>query len=114
MTVSIVCASGTTPWLDPDNVDATSPSDVWFQAQLTNNGDEPGDCSSLYYTATDASGNALANEYFASDTMGAGESKQVGVRIDGSRFSGAQGPVWVQLFDSTGSALGGAQLTINP
>jgi hypothetical protein len=114
MAANIVCASGTAPWLDPDNVDASSPADVWFQAQVTNDGDEPGDISTLYYTATDGNGNTLVNEYFGSDTIGVGETKQIGVRIEGSRLAGAQDPVWVQLYDSGGNQLGGARLTINP
>jgi hypothetical protein len=114
MAANIVCASGTAPWLDPDNVDASTPGDVWFQAQVTNDGDESGDISTLYYAATDGNSTTLVNEYFSSDTIGVGETKQIGARIEGSRFAGAQSPVWVQLYDSAGNQLGGAQLTINP
>jgi hypothetical protein len=114
MAANIVCATGTAPWLDPDNVDASSPGDVWFQAQVTNDGDEPGDISTLYYTATDANSTTLVNEYFSSVTVGVGETKQIGARIEGSRLAGAHTPVWVQLYDASGDQLGGAQLTINP
>lgn len=111
MPANIVCAPDSPPWNDPDTVSLSSPVDVWFQAVLANDGDEPGDTGTLYYS--DQSGTITGN--FPSVTINPGDTPQQGVNITSDQWSAlGETDTWITLYDGDGNTLGAARLTVTP
>jgi hypothetical protein len=113
MAADVQIGTGTAPTVSPDTVDSSNPSDVWFQWEMTNKGDEDGSSVNYYVTLDSTDGTNYFSEFVPDETIPTSNTIGQGMNINaGITGTLPAGEYWASLRDNSGSTLGAALLTV--